>query len=195
MTEDISLYRIAERSCYVKLRYMVRIPNGPVLKGGTEPEVMDFVTGYFQVVPGLEKRLVGHSAGDKLTFTVPPEEAFGPRHPELVIERNKSDFHFPPGWIPFVGMELPMLTSESEGPDTVMIREIKEDAIVIDANHPLSGASLYYDLEIVEARPATADDVCAEWEEHSDGGSCEESAACSSGLCQLVLGRSGPSDN
>jgi FKBP-type peptidyl-prolyl cis-trans isomerase 2 len=91
-------------------------------------------------------------------------------------------------------MELPMLMSDSEGPDTVMIKEIKADTIVIDANHPLSGSSLQYDLEIVEARPATADDVCAEWEEQGSGTSCGESA-CSSNLCQLVLGQTEPAEN
>lgn len=195
MTEDVSTYKIVERSCYVKIRYMVRVPNGPVLKGGSEPELMDFVTGFRQVVPGLEKRLLGHSTGEKLAFTVPPEEAFGPRHPELVIEKSKADFHFPPGWSPFIGMELPMIISESEGPDTVMIKEIKADTIVVDANHPLSGSSLQYDLEIVEARPATSDDVCAEWEEQGGGESCGEEGACSSGLCQMVLGKTEPTEN
>jgi FKBP-type peptidyl-prolyl cis-trans isomerase 2 len=69
MSEDASTYKIAERSCFVKIRYMVKIPNGPVLKGGTERELMDFVTGYRQVVPGLEQRLLGHSVGEKLAFT------------------------------------------------------------------------------------------------------------------------------
>ncbi|HMK37428.1 MAG TPA: FKBP-type peptidyl-prolyl cis-trans isomerase [Desulfomonilaceae bacterium] len=194
MTEEVSTYAIEQRSCYVKIRYRVRIADGPVLKGGADPEVMDFVTGYGQVVPGLEKRLVGHAAGDKLAFTVPPDEAFGPRHPQLVIEKNKEDFHFPQGMQPMVGMELPIILG-SEGPDTVMIREIKEKTIVVDANHPLSGASLQYELEIVEARPANADDVCAEWEEKGDGTSCSAEGACSSGLCQVVLGNNEQSEN
>jgi FKBP-type peptidyl-prolyl cis-trans isomerase SlyD len=189
MTEN---NKIQPKSWYVKIEYRVKIPNGPMLKGADQPEIMDFVTGYSQVVPGLEMKLIGHAAGDSLAFTIPPEEAFGPRHPELLIEKGKSDFHFPPGWEPFVGMELPMITGIGEGPDSVIIKEIKPDTIVIDANHPLSGFSLQYDLKIMEARPATEKEMCSEWEESPVNESCSESA-CSS-MCQVVLGE-GPKDN
>ncbi len=187
-------YRIQDSSCYVKIRYTVRVENGPVIKGAGELEIMDFVTGYAQVIPGLEKRLIGHCAGDRLSFTVPPEEAFGPRIEELVFEKNKEDFHFPAGMQPFPGMELPLISSYNEAPDTVIIKEIKGDNIVIDCNHPLSGATLQYNLEVVEARPATQNDVCSEWEEQSGESDCS-SGACSSscsGSCspyEVVLGQ------
>ncbi len=182
MPEMAAPDKIEAKGSYVKIKYRVRIPNGRILKGAAEPELMDFITGYAQVVPGLEKRLTGHVLGEKLQFTVPPEEAFGERHPELVIEKSKKDFHFPPPYAPFVGMELPMVT-EGWGPDTVIITEIKDETIVIDGNHPLSGAQLQYDLEIVEARPAKPTEICAEW----DGVS--EQSSCSSGLCEVVLGQ------
>jgi FKBP-type peptidyl-prolyl cis-trans isomerase SlyD len=194
MTQEGSLYKILERSSFVKIRYRVRIPDGLVLKGAQEPELMDFVTGYAQVVPGLERRLLGRSVGEKMAFTVPPEEAFGPRYPELVIEKNKADFHFPPGMTPYVGMELPIIFSGSDGPDTVMIKEIRGDIIVVDGNHALAGASLQYDLEIVETRPATPDDICSEWEERCGEETCGEGESCSSGLCQMVLGKSDAAD-
>lgn len=185
-------YSIQDSSCYVKIRYTVRVENGPVIKGAGELEVMDFVTGYAQVIPGLEKRLIGHAVGDKLSFTVPPEEAFGIRHEELVFEKSKADFHFPQGMEPYPGMEIPLITSYNEAPDTAIVKEIKGDSIVIDCNHPLSGAPLQYNLEIVEARPATSNDVCSEWEEQSAESPCS-SGSCS-GACspyEVVLG-SGP---
>jgi FKBP-type peptidyl-prolyl cis-trans isomerase SlyD len=175
-------YNIADRSGYVKIGYTVRVVDGPVLKGAGEREVMDFVTGYGHVVPGLERRLVGHCAGEKLSFTVPADEAFGKRHEELVIEKGKADFHFPPGFEPYPGMELPLVTRGSDAPDTVMIREVRQDTIVIDLNHPLAGLALQYDLEIIEARPATSTDVCSEWEETGSEGQC------GSGACQIVVG-------
>ncbi|MBI4963971.1 MAG: FKBP-type peptidyl-prolyl cis-trans isomerase [Desulfomonile tiedjei] len=184
-------HKIEDSKSYVKIRYSVRVANGRVLKGAGEPEVMDFVTGYRQVVPGLELRLLGHEVGDKLSFSVPPEEAFGPRHQELVIEKSKSDFHFPPGWEPYPGMELPLLTGGDNAPDTVIIREVREDSIVIDANHPLSGATLEYDLEIVEARPATSSDMCSEWDEQKSG---DEEPCCSSPH-QIILGAQDPEVN
>lgn len=179
-----SPYKIEDTSGYVKIRYMVKVADGPVLKGAGEREIMDFVTGYRQVVPGLEKRLLGHSQGECLAFAVPAEEAFGPRYQELVIEKDRADFHFPVGMEPYVGMQLPMITSEEEGPDSVVIRTVTESTIIIDANHPLAGATLEYDLEIIEARPATSSDVCSEWEaEKSD--SC---ASCSGSPQEIVIG-------
>ncbi len=175
-------YKITDRSGYVKIGYTVRVVNGPVLKGAGEREVMDFVTGYAHVVPGLEQRLVGRCAGEKMSFTVPAEEAFGQRNQELVIEKSKADFHFPPGFEPYPGMELPLVTRGSDAPDTVMIREVLQDSIVIDLNHPLAGFALQYDLEIIEARPATSTDVCAEWEENTSAGSC-----CSES-CEITCG-------
>ncbi|MCA1959477.1 MAG: FKBP-type peptidyl-prolyl cis-trans isomerase, partial [Desulfomonile sp.] len=175
-------YIIAGHKSYVKIRYRVQVVDGPVLKGAMEPEIMDFVTGYLHVIPGLEKRLVGRQAGEKLSFTVPPEEAFGIRRPELVIEKAKADFHFPAGVEPYPGMELPIVTGNFDGPETVMIREVRDDTIIIDLNHPLSGLPLAYDLEIIEARPAGASDVCSEW-----GSAGPEQTACSS-IPQIVLG-------
>lgn len=177
-------YKVTESSCYAKIRYKVRVAGGPILKGAGEPEIMDFVTGYAQVVPGLEKRLVGHGVGERLTFVVPPEEAFGPRHPELVIEKKREEFHFPPGWEPTPGLEIPLITSHDEAPDTAMIKEVREHTIIIDLNHPLSGAALEYDLEIVEARPATSKDVCAEWEQSST-----DCTSCSAHMPTMVLGQ------
>jgi len=164
--------QVTDSKCYVKIRYSVRVVDGPFLKGSGEPEIMDFVTGYGQVIPGLEKRLVGHEQGERLSFVVPPEECFGVRHEEMVIEKSKEDFHFPKGLMPFPGMEIPLVCSADEAPDTVMIREVKEDTIVIDCNHPLAGLSLQYDLAIIESRPARSTDVCAEWEEKNPEANC-----------------------
>ena len=183
--------RIEDSKFYVKIKYMVRVANGPVLKGAGEPEIMDFVTGYRQVVPGLETRLLGHETGEKLSFSVPPEEAFGPRHQELVIEKSKKDFHFPPGMEPYPGMELPMVTSSDDAPDTVIIREVRENSIVIDANHPLSGATLEYQLEIIESRPAKSTDMCSEWEEERGG----NDESCCSSPHQIILGAQEPEGN
>lgn len=183
-------YKIAEESSYVKIHYKTRIPGGAVLKGAGTPEVMDFVTGYLQVIPGLEKRLVGCAVGEKHSFTVPAEEAFGEFREELVLEKSVADFHFPPGMKPYPGMELPLVTRGGDGPDTVMIKAVKEDTIVIDLNHPMAGKSLHYELEIVEARPARESDVCGEW---SKEGSDQAQAGCPA-VPEIVLGGDPPSE-
>ncbi|MBM3298539.1 MAG: FKBP-type peptidyl-prolyl cis-trans isomerase [Deltaproteobacteria bacterium] len=178
-TYQPTTFRVAGTRTYVKIRYRVGVENGPVLKGAGEPEVMDFVTGFGHVIPGLERRVVGHCPGDKLSFTVPPEEAFGQRSRELVIEKSKKDFHFPKGMEPYPGMELPLVARSEGAPDTVIVREVRDETIVIDFNHPLAGAPLQYELEIVEARPAGEKDICSEWQEVSDS----RCGACSSNQC------------
>jgi FKBP-type peptidyl-prolyl cis-trans isomerase 2 len=179
-------FKITPAKSYVKIKYKVQIAGGAVLKGAEEPEIMDFVTGYLQVVPGLEKRLLGHGTGEKLSFTVPADEAFGERVKELVLEKDKEDFYFPGDFYPYPGMELPLVVKGAEGPDTAIIREVKEKTIVLDLNHPLSGAALKYDLEIIEARPAKETDVCSEWDSPSEG-----EAACPA-IPQVVLGKEDP---
>ena len=110
---------------------------------------------------------VGHEVGEKLSFSVPPEEAFGPRHQELVIEKSKKDFHFPAGMEPYPGMELPLVTGDNNAPDTAIIREVREDSIVIDANHPLSGATLTFPSTFVTAKspevPSTRRSAAHRW--------------------------------
>jgi FKBP-type peptidyl-prolyl cis-trans isomerase 2 len=182
-------YRIADRSCYVKIAYKVRVVDGPMLKGAESLEIMDFVTGYGHVILGLERRLLGRSQGEELSFTVPADEAFGERHQELVIEKSRTDFHFPPGSEPYPGMEIPLVAVSSEAPETVMIREVRENSIVIDLNHPLAGLALQYDLEIIEARPARSTDVCSEWEEKGSEGQC-----CSE-TCRTIPGAGDANDN
>ena len=189
MSESFSEYKIGDKS-YVKIKYRVRVAEGRMIKGAHEPEFLEFVTGFRQVIPGLEERLRGHSTNEKLSFVVPAEEAFGPRHDELVVEKKKSDFHFPAGMKPFTGMEIPVITGGDCGPESAVIRKITEDTITIDCNHPLAGAPLEYDLEIVEARPAGANDVCSEWEDEKDASDC-----ASSSPCEIVLGREGNDQN
>ena len=176
-------FKIGDTASYVKISYRVKIADGPVLKGSNEPAIMDFVTGYLQVIPGLEKRLLGHSKCDSLSFCVPPEEAFGVRQEDLVIEKSRADFYFPKGVKPYPGMELPLVATGSDAPDTVTIRELKDDTIIIDLNHPLAGAALEYDLVVVEARPAALSDICSEWEQRDT-----EGAGCGSAPA-IVLGR------
>ncbi len=175
---------VTDSKSYVKIRYHCRVENGPILKGGEQPEEMDFVTGYGQVIPGLERRLVGRSKGDTLSFTVPAEEAFGPRRQEFVIEKPKEEFSFPQGMEPYPGMQVPLISPGTEAPDTVMIREVRGNSIVIDLNHPLSGLALAYELEIIEARPAQEKDMCAEWDETSATDAC---GGCSPH--EIVLGK------
>lgn len=182
--KDHGAFNILESKSYVKIRYKVKIVGGPILKGADEPEIMDFVTGYNQVIPGLEKRLQGHVQGDKLSFEVPADEAFGIRNENLVFVKEKEEFHFPPGFVPYPGMEISVICDADSGPDTVTIKDVRDDGIVIDFNHALAGFALAYEIEIVEARPSRSTDVCAEWDKNA-----ETETSCGSLPHEIILGR------
>jgi FKBP-type peptidyl-prolyl cis-trans isomerase 2 len=182
-SSSIQPYEIESSGAYVKIKYKVRIVGGPILKGVTEPEIMDFVTGYLQVVPGLEKRLVGEKQGSKLVFDIPAEEAFGLRDEKMVFVKNMEEFHFPPGYKPYPGMEISVICDAEEGPDLVTIKEVRDDGIVIDFNHNLAGKALGYELEIIEARQARSTDVCAEWDNKT-----QDASSCGCAPQEIVLG-------
>ena len=181
---DNQPYEIAASGAYVKIRYKVKIVGGPVLKGSDQMETMDFVTGYKHVIPGLEKRLIGATQGQKMVFDVPAEEAFGKRDDSLVFVKDKKEFHFPPGYEPYPGMEISVIFNDDEGPDSVRIKDVREDGIVIDFNHNLAGFDLAYELEIIEARPSRSSDVCAEWDRKP-----EDDSPCSCAPHEIVLGK------
>lgn len=160
-----SNHAVQDLKWYVKIGYRVNVVDGPVLKGAEQPEIMDFITGFQQVVPGLEKRLIGRETGERLSFDVPPEEAFGPRFEELQVTKPISEVHLPQGMTPVPGMEIPVLTGMEQGPDSARVVEVTPDSVVLDLNHSLAGRTLHYELEILESRPAKEQDMCAEWEE------------------------------
>jgi len=99
------------------------------------------------VIPGFDNGVTGMSVGEKKTVSIPFDEAYGPRNPEMVIEMPKD--RFPKDLEIEVGMPLGM--SDQNGQQfQVTIVEIKEEVVMLDANHPLAGQDLVFDLELVE---------------------------------------------
>jgi FKBP-type peptidyl-prolyl cis-trans isomerase 2 len=99
------------------------------------------------MMAGIENGVIGMEAGDKKSVEIPPEEAFGPRQEELVVEvqKNKLPDHIEPS----LGLRLKMQNANGNHIELAII-EIKEETIMLDANHPLAGRALFFDLELVE---------------------------------------------
>jgi len=99
------------------------------------------------VIPGFDEGVTGMAAGDKKTIHIPADEAYGPKQEDMVMEFPKE--RFPADMIPEVGMQLNM--SNGQGQDfPVVIVELQEATVILDANHPLAGQDLIFDLELVE---------------------------------------------
>jgi FKBP-type peptidyl-prolyl cis-trans isomerase SlpA len=103
--------------------------------------------GQSQLIPGFEQGIVDMKVKEKKTINIPKEEAYGEIKDELVQEVPKSQL--PEDIKPEVGMGLVSKTQSGEDINLV-VKDIKEDSIVVDGNHPLAGKDLIFDLEVVE---------------------------------------------
>ena len=131
----------------VKVHYTGRLGNGEVFGKSEEDQPVELVLGTGEVIPGVETGILGMEVGEKKTITVPPEQAFGPKREELVVEVEKSDL--PENIVHAVGE--PLRIRRSDGNDLqAVIADISEDTVTLDGNHPLAGATLFFDLELVE---------------------------------------------
>lgn len=139
----------------VGFSYRLTDGNGKLIDQSNDHHPFEYLHGYANIVPGLEKELEGLSAGDKRNVVVSPEEGYGVRNPELVLEIPRSNF---PADMPVeAGMEF-----ESHGPEglmVILVTEVKGDIVVADANHPLAGVPLHFDVTINSVRAATQQEM------------------------------------
>jgi FKBP-type peptidyl-prolyl cis-trans isomerase SlyD len=131
----------------------------PNPRSGDSPcEPLTYVHGYAQIVPGLERQIEGLHKGERRTFTMAPDEAFGDRDEDAVFEVEKSDF--PDADEVTVGDEF-----MAEGPDgepfAMRVVEVKPDGFLMDANHPLAGQTLRVEVAVEAVRTASEEEITA----------------------------------
>ncbi len=131
----------------VKVHYHGKLTDGTTFDSSEGREPLQFVVGQGHVIKGFDNALVGMAIGDKKTVNIPVDEAYGPANPENMLEFPKTDF--PEGAEPAVGMQMNL--SDNQGNVfPVIIAEVKEESVVLDANHVLAGKDLVFDIELVE---------------------------------------------
>lgn len=151
--------RVVERKgSFVRIRYRLRTDQGEYVRGDPREgdAILEFFTGYRQVLPSLEERLIGRSSGDRLRFEIGPEEAFGPYREELI--REKSFEEFPEGKSLEAGKWAVARDEKTRAAYGYYVREKRQESIVLDYNHPLAGKTLIYELMIEEVRPVTQEE-------------------------------------
>ena len=133
----------------VKVHYTGKLADGQVFDSSLEREPIEFTMGQGQLIPGFEKGLLDMKVNEKKTINIPSEEAYGSPRQELIQEVDKKQL--PEDIKPEPGMGL-----VSKSPDgremNLVVREVKDDSIVVDGNHPLAGKDLTFDLEVVEIK-------------------------------------------
>ena len=130
----------------VKVHYTGKLANGEVFDSSEGRQPLEFTIGNGSLIPGFEKGVVGMDVGDTKTIEISPEEGYGERRDELVVEVNKDDF--PDTVTPTVGQRL-QIRQQGSDPIVVTITELKEETVTLDANHPLAGYTLFFDVELV----------------------------------------------
>lgn len=131
----------------VKVHYHGRLRSGETFDSSTGRDPLEFEVGSGSVIKGFDDGVTGMTVGEKKTITISFDAAYGPRNPEMVIEMQKENF--PAEMELEVGM--PLMMNDDEGHQfQVVITEIKDHLVMLDANHPLAGQDLVFDLELVD---------------------------------------------
>ena len=131
----------------VKVHYHGRLTDGTTFDSSSGREPLEFQVGSGQVIKGFDDGVTGMGVGEKKTIQIPVQEAYGEKDENMVVEFPKSNF--PPDLKPEVGMPLNM-TNGSGQVIPVVVVGIGEDSVTLDANHPLAGQDLIFDIELVE---------------------------------------------
>lgn len=139
----------------VSLEFTLSDAEGKQLDSSKDAGPLLYLHGAENILPGLEKQLTGKKVGDTFTAVVPPAEAFGePEGPgPQAVPRGEfpPDFELQPG----IGLQI-------DGPDgepvMVWVHDVDDETVYLDANHPLAGVTLHFDVEVLEIRAATEDE-------------------------------------
>ena len=137
----------AETGNTVKVHYTGRLDDDTQFDSSAGRDPLEFTLGTGQVIPGFEEAVTGMSIGDSKTVTIPADQAYGPHHADLilVVERSQIPAHINPE----VGQQLEIHQQDGRAA-AVVITEVTDESVSLDANHPLAGQDLIFDLELVE---------------------------------------------
>ncbi len=145
-----------EKDKVVKFHYTLTNDAGETLDSSEGREPLPYLHGHNGIIPGLEKELEGKQVGDKLKVSVAPAEAYGEINPEMVQMVPREAFS---------GVDdiQPGMQFQAQAPDgsvqVVVVKDVQPEGVLIDANHPLAGQTLHFDVEIAEVRDATAEEL------------------------------------
>ncbi len=131
----------------VKIHYTGTLDDGTQFDSSAGRDPLEFQLGGGQVIPGFDNAVSGMAVGDSKSVRLEPDEAYGQRHDQLVQEVPRSAL--PDDLTPQEGMVLESRTPEGQVSQFI-VTAISEESITVDANHPLAGQALSFDIELVE---------------------------------------------
>jgi FKBP-type peptidyl-prolyl cis-trans isomerase SlyD len=149
----------------VSIHYTLKDKNGDLLDSSKGQDPLAYIHGRGNIISGLENALSGKSAGEKLNVNLPPEEAYGVRDEGLVRVLSRSAFKDVESLEP--GMRFQANTDQ--GAQIFTVTQVEGDQVTIDGNHPLANEELNFDVEIVDIRDASEEEL-SHGHAHGEGG-------------------------
>lgn len=146
---------IIEEKSVVTMEYTLTNDDGKVLDTSEGREPLSFIQGVGNIIPGLDKEMLGKKSGDKFTVRVKPEEGYGERVDEAIQVVPKEQF------AEIENLEVGLQLQAQAGEQVMLftIAKIEGDQVTIDGNHPLAGVPLNFDVEIVGVRTASEEEL------------------------------------
>ena len=141
-----------EKGSSVKIEYTLKDDKGAVLDTNAGKEALAFTQGAQQIIPGLDKALLGMKPGDSKKVTVKPEDAYGAVDPKAEAEVPKDAL---PQGAAVVGTRL-LARGQDGQPRPVTVKFVKDTTVLLDLNHPLAGKTLFFDVKVVSVEPPAA---------------------------------------
>lgn len=139
----------AQKGDTIKVHYTGKHANGDVFDSSKGKDPLEFTLGQGSLISGFEQGVIGMTKGEKKHLHILPENGYGPYRPELVSIVKLTQF--PPHITPSVGLQLE-LTAEDQYPIFVTITEMNDEEATLDANHPLAGKELFFDIEVIDLK-------------------------------------------
>jgi len=147
---NTNIMQAAKKGDKVKVHYHGKLTNGNTFDSSEGREPLEFEIGGGMVIAGFDDGVTGMIIGEKKTINIPADQAYGPKQEEMIMEFPKD--RFPADMVPEVGMQLNMSNGSGQNFPVVIV-ELKDEIVVLDANHPLAGEELVFDLELVAIEP------------------------------------------
>ena len=136
----------AKQGDTVQLHYMGKLQDGTIFDTSRERHPLQFTIGSGQVIEGFEQAVIGMTVGESKTARIPMEKAYGPRREDMIVTLDRSKL--PPGMNPQIGQRLE-LTHEDDQTSLVTVTDTTDTTLKLDANHPLAGKELIFDIQLI----------------------------------------------
>jgi FKBP-type peptidyl-prolyl cis-trans isomerase SlyD len=141
----------------VSMQYRLSLDDGSLVEESTADEPLVYLHGHQNIIVGLEQALQGMAVGDHKEIVVEPAEAYGEYDEDDMEQVNHADM--PPGFEPEVGMLLEVHDEEADEDFVAIVKEVNDEGMLLDFNHPLAGQRLHFDITIQSLREATEEEL------------------------------------